>query len=78
MDDLSKVRRISLSKNILRALEANQDIPPLQEYPRAHQVAADFSIALQQSLTSNQVTYKYYLGMLSFLNEDYTKVKCRT
>ena len=33
-----KVRRISLSKNILRALEANRDIPLLQEYPRAHQV----------------------------------------
>ena len=49
MDDLLKVRRISLSKNILRALEANQDIPPLQEYPRAHQVAADFSISFQQS-----------------------------
>ncbi|KAH9002215.1 hypothetical protein EDB86DRAFT_3124088 [Lactarius hatsudake] len=51
-----RVRRISLSKNVLRALEANQDIPPLQEYPRAH-----------------QVTYRYYLGMLSFLNEDYAK-----
>jgi len=51
-----RVRRISLSKNILRALEANRDIPPLHEYPRAH-----------------QVTYRYYLGMLSFLNEDYTK-----
>ncbi|KAI9467114.1 hypothetical protein BJY52DRAFT_1111063 [Lactarius psammicola] len=51
-----RIRRISLSKNVLRALEANQDIPPLPEYPRAH-----------------QVTYRYYLGMLSFLNEDYTK-----
>ncbi|KAH9965830.1 PCI domain-containing protein [Russula dissimulans] len=51
-----RVRRISLSKNILRALEANRDIPSLHEYPRAH-----------------QVTYRYYLGMLSFLNEDYTK-----
>jgi hypothetical protein len=78
MDDLLKIRRISLSKNILRALEANQDIPALQEYPRAHQVAADFSIALLQSFTSNQVTYRYYLGMLSFLNEDYIKVRCCT
>ncbi|KAI0268156.1 hypothetical protein BC834DRAFT_868163 [Gloeopeniophorella convolvens] len=51
-----RVRRISLSKNVLRALEANRDIPPLHEYPRAH-----------------QVTYRYYLGMLSFLNEDYAK-----
>ncbi|KAI0053718.1 hypothetical protein FA95DRAFT_1552221 [Auriscalpium vulgare] len=53
-----RVRRISLSKNILRALEANRDIPPLQEYPKAH-----------------QVTYRYYLGMLSFLNEDYAKAE---
>jgi hypothetical protein len=74
VDNLLKIRRITLSKNVLRALEANQDIPPLQEYPRAHQVAADLSIALQQSLTSRQVTYRYYLGMLSFLNEDYAKV----
>jgi hypothetical protein len=50
-----RVKRISLSKNILRALEAN-DIPPLAEYPRSH-----------------QVTYRYYLGMLSFLNEEYAK-----
>jgi len=50
-----RVRRISLSKNVLRALEAN-DIPPLSEYPRSH-----------------QVTYRYYLGMLSFLNEEYVK-----
>jgi COP9 signalosome complex subunit 12 len=38
LDILSKVRRISLSKNILRALEANRDVPALHEYPRAHQV----------------------------------------
>ena len=78
MNNLSKIRRIALSKNVLRALEANQDIPALKEYPRAHQVAADLFIALQQSLTSQQVTYRYYLGMLSFLNEDYTKVTCYT
>jgi hypothetical protein len=34
----AQVKRISLSKNILRALEANPDIPPLSEYPRSHQV----------------------------------------
>ncbi|KNZ76459.1 CSN12 like protein [Termitomyces sp. J132] len=50
------VKRISLSKNILRALDANTDIPALSLYPRSH-----------------QVTYRYYLGMLSFLNEDYAK-----
>lgn len=51
-----RVKRISLSKNILRALEANQDVPPLSHYPRSH-----------------QVTFRYYIGMLSFLNEDYEK-----
>lgn len=51
-----RVKRISLSKNVLRALEANSDIPPLSAYPRSH-----------------QVTFRYYLGMLSFLNEDYGK-----
>ncbi|KXN89484.1 hypothetical protein AN958_05646 [Leucoagaricus sp. SymC.cos] len=51
------VKRISLAKPILRALEAN-DIPPLSAYPRSH-----------------QVTYRYYLGMLSFLNEDFVKAE---
>ncbi|KAF8165689.1 hypothetical protein B0H34DRAFT_690045 [Crassisporium funariophilum] len=51
-----RVNRISLSKNVLRALEANNDIPPLSAYPRSH-----------------QVTHRYYLGMLSFLNEDFVK-----
>ena len=32
---------MSLSKNILRAIEANPDIPPLSQYPRAHQVRSD-------------------------------------
>ncbi|TFK25971.1 COP9 signalosome complex subunit 12 [Coprinopsis marcescibilis] len=53
-----RVRRISLSKNILRALEANNDVPPLAQYPRAH-----------------QVTFQYYIGMLSFLNEDFVKAE---
>ncbi|KAF8834562.1 hypothetical protein BDN67DRAFT_975921 [Paxillus ammoniavirescens] len=53
-----RVKRISLSKNILRALDANPDIPALSAYPRSH-----------------QVTYRYYLGMLSFLNEDYAKAE---
>ncbi|KAH9482326.1 Protein CSN12-like protein [Psilocybe cubensis] len=51
-----RIKRISLSKNILRALEANNDIPALSLYPRAH-----------------QVTYRYYIGMLSFLNEEFAK-----
>ena len=36
--NVAQVKRISLSKNILRALDANQDIPPLTAYPRSHQV----------------------------------------
>ena len=35
---LYQVKRISLSKNILRAIDANPDIPPLSQYPRSHQV----------------------------------------
>ena len=36
---LAQVKRISLAKNILRAIEANPDIPPLSQYPRSHQVS---------------------------------------
>ncbi|KAG6832351.1 hypothetical protein H0H87_001815 [Tephrocybe sp. NHM501043] len=50
------VKRISLSKNVLRALDANTDIPALHLFPRSH-----------------QVTYRYYLGMIGFLNEEYAK-----
>ncbi|KAK7696258.1 hypothetical protein QCA50_000911 [Cerrena zonata] len=53
-----RVKRISLSKNILRAIDANPDIPPLSSYPKSH-----------------QVTYRYYLGMLSFLSEDFVKAE---
>ncbi|KAF8961117.1 hypothetical protein BDZ97DRAFT_1664852 [Flammula alnicola] len=52
------VKRISLSKSILRALEANNDIPPLSAFPRSH-----------------QVTFRYYIGMLSFLNEEFAKAE---
>jgi hypothetical protein len=53
-----KVKRITLSKNIFRALESNLDRPPLSAYPRGH-----------------QVTFRYYSGMISFLNEEYVKVR---
>jgi len=53
-----RIKRISLSKNILRALEANNDIPPLAAFPRSH-----------------QVTHRYYIGMLSFLNEEFAKAE---
>jgi len=53
-----RVKRISLSRSILRALEANSDTPPLSAYPRAH-----------------QVTHRYYIGAISFLNEDFEKAE---
>ncbi|KAK5128104.1 hypothetical protein LTR08_004196 [Meristemomyces frigidus] len=50
-----KLTSISLSKNILRSLAAaGTDIPPISQFPKAH-----------------QVTFKYYSGVLSFLEEDY-------
>jgi hypothetical protein len=42
MGSCVQVKRISLSKNILRVLEVNTDIPPLSEYPRSHQVCHSF------------------------------------
>ncbi|KAJ7646844.1 hypothetical protein FB45DRAFT_1099023 [Roridomyces roridus] len=53
-----KVKRISLTKNIIKVLDNSSDIPALEFYPRSH-----------------QVTYRYYLGMLSFLNEEYEKAE---
>ncbi|KAJ7682048.1 hypothetical protein DFH06DRAFT_971629 [Mycena polygramma] len=53
-----KVKRISLTKNIIKVLENNADIPALELYPRSH-----------------QVTYRYYIGMISFLNEEYVKAE---
>ncbi|KAF7335270.1 Protein CSN12 [Mycena sanguinolenta] len=58
MKSYFKVRRISLTKNIIKVLENNADIPALELYPRSH-----------------QVTYRYYIGMLSFLNEEYAKAE---
>ncbi|KAB5595850.1 Protein CSN12 [Ceratobasidium theobromae] len=49
-----RVNRITLSRNIMRAIHANADIPPLEQYPRA-----------------DQVTYKYYVGLINFLNENH-------
>ncbi|KAJ6532270.1 hypothetical protein DFH09DRAFT_1044228 [Mycena vulgaris] len=58
MKSYFKVKRISLTRNIIKVLENNADIPALELYPRSH-----------------QVTYRYYLGMLSFLNEEYVKAE---
>ncbi|VDB95834.1 unnamed protein product [Peniophora sp. CBMAI 1063] len=53
-----RIRKISLSVPILRALGANKDLPPLSDYPKPH-----------------QVTYKYYLGMIAFLEERYAEAE---
>ncbi|KAG8743513.1 COP9 signalosome (CSN) subunit [Ceratobasidium sp. 414] len=41
-----KVNRIALSRNIIRAIHANSDIPPLSQYPRADQAEEDLTFAL--------------------------------
>lgn len=37
-----KLKRIALTRNILRSLEAHRDLPALSEYPKAHQVSTTF------------------------------------
>ncbi|KAL3423462.1 PCI domain-containing protein [Phlyctema vagabunda] len=52
-----KLNSISLSKNILNALQAYRgDMPPLEAFPLAH-----------------QVTFKYYVGVICFLEENYVE-----
>ncbi|KAH6642878.1 hypothetical protein C7974DRAFT_409392 [Boeremia exigua] len=53
-----KLKAISLSKNVVRSIEAQSDLPPFELYPKAH-----------------RVTYRYYTGVLAFLQEDYTKAE---
>ncbi|OSS52441.1 hypothetical protein B5807_02075 [Epicoccum nigrum] len=53
-----KLKAISLSKNVVRSIEAQSDLPPFEMYPKAH-----------------RVTYRYYTGVLAFLQEDYTKAE---
>ncbi|VDB97135.1 unnamed protein product [Peniophora sp. CBMAI 1063] len=53
-----RIRKISLSVPVLRALGANKDLPPLSDYPKPH-----------------QVTSKYYLGMIAFLEERYAEAE---
>lgn len=55
--DIVQLKAISLSKNVVKSIEAQSDLPPFDLYPRAH-----------------RVTYKYYTGVLAFLQEDYAKV----
>jgi hypothetical protein len=52
---------ISLSKNILKAIQAYRgDMPTLDAFPKAH-----------------QVTFKYYVGVIYFLEENYEEVRQR-
>ncbi|KAF1946812.1 hypothetical protein EJ02DRAFT_450172 [Clathrospora elynae] len=53
-----KLKAISLSKNVVRSIEAQPDLPSFELYPRAH-----------------RVTYRYYTGVLAFLQEDYAKAE---
>lgn len=53
-----KLNSITLSKNILNALQAYRgDMPELGAFPMSH-----------------QVTFKYYVGVINFLNEAYAEV----
>ncbi|KAF2112140.1 hypothetical protein BDV96DRAFT_614445 [Lophiotrema nucula] len=53
-----KLKAITLSKNVVKAIEAQSDLPLFELYPKAH-----------------QVTYKYYVGILAFLQEDYARAE---
>jgi len=53
-----KLKAIQLSKNVVRSIEAQSDLPPFELYPKAH-----------------RVTYRYYTGVLAFLQEDYAKAE---
>lgn len=53
-----KLNSISLSKNILKAIQAYRgDMPSIDAFPKAH-----------------QVTFKYYTGVIYFLDEAYEEV----
>ncbi|RDL42441.1 uncharacterized protein BP5553_02420 [Venustampulla echinocandica] len=54
-----KLGSVSLSKNILKALQAYRgDMPPLDNFPLSH-----------------QVTFKYYVGVICFLEENYVEAE---
>ena len=54
-----KLNSISLSKNVLKAIQAYKgDMPSLDAFPKAH-----------------QVTFKYYVGVIQFLEENYVEVR---
>ncbi len=54
-----KLNSISLTKNVIRALEAaSDDLPPLELFPKSH-----------------RCTFKYYRGVIEFLQENYTEAE---
>jgi COP9 signalosome complex subunit 12 len=54
-----KLNSISLTKNVIRALEASSDdLPPLELFPKSH-----------------RCTFKYYRGVIEFLQENYTEAE---
>lgn len=55
--DNFQLNSITLSKNILRAIEVSKaDMPPPEAFPRSH-----------------IVTFNYYVGVIMFLEENYQK-----
>jgi hypothetical protein len=54
-----QLNAISLSKNVVRSIEAQKELPDLVLFS-----------------APDRTTYKYYVGVLSFLQEDYAKVRC--
>lgn len=53
-----KLNNVPLSKNVVRAIEAQKGLPDFTTFPASH-----------------RVTYKYYVGVLSFVQEDYPKAE---
>ena len=57
LSDHFQLNSITLSKNILRAIEVSKaDMPPPEAFPRSH-----------------IVTFNYYVGVIMFLEENYEK-----
>jgi hypothetical protein len=54
-----KLNSISLTRNVIRALEAaSDDLPPLDKFPKSH-----------------RCTFKYYRGVIDFLQENYVEAE---
>ncbi|KAJ7827678.1 hypothetical protein B0H14DRAFT_3466932 [Mycena olivaceomarginata] len=65
-----KVRRISLTKNIIKVLDNNADIPSLEMYPRSHQAEQELTLAFYHchiAAHENQARILAYLIPLRIL-----------